>query len=646
MQKNKSIPIRALIVAGSLSLALYGCGQNVTTHPENNTSASSESSQNEEVPTQKSEIKETEKETNLEVSETVSESEVVETMESENTDDVIDPLTDTQHNSINMLNYLTVLTQEINSSKNSKLYLEQAYSSIVNNTYPNAIDDRTLGELNALLDTLEGYRMVAEKRERIEYIYEQNKAQALRDAVPNPLGLISTVQSFSLAKMVASVAYMTVDSVTSYQTSSAQADLQYLQDGWALDDEDAEFLHNQRKSTFSYMVKTVNENKLPGELTLTEESVDTFVDWKNNPNVVARIRFLESNQNTYMAFGGYWLTLAQSYYENQDYEKCLDAIKSYENLEICIFRKDYDYAETLPYVIAASEEVLDGSDYISNLEHYAENIINNTGNDQWSLRYIAAQAYIELYAKTNDDIYLRKAYDIALDNVNNLVSKQQSMNDTFLTEVVKAKAEKGDSSDKKDEIKKYNKLLKEERKTELPPTYEPLMLNCDLLFSLTEKLDLSAKDMSQIEQILHENNEKLFLVEELDNLYRFSSNNIDTSKIDISFDGEKLIIPAKYVSESTKITVTIKEKNTKKEIDDWSIDKVTRKTEKELDTFKAIYSSETAKKFKYSDDMEIDIEIDVKPDSGADILEFKYKTELQERWGIIPDKLTYQRVEK
>ena len=114
----------------------------------------------------------------------------------------------------------------------------------------------------------------------------------------------------------------------------------------------------------------------------------------------------------------------------------------------------------------------------------------------------------------------------------------------------------------------------------------------------------------------------------------------------LSFDGEKLIIPAKYVSESTQITVTIKGKNTKKEIDDWSIDKVTRKTEKELDTFKATYSSETAKKFKYSDDMEIDIEIDVKRDSGADILEFKYKTELQERWGIIPDKLTYQRVEK
>ena len=646
MRKNKSVPIQALIIAGSLSLTLSGCSQNITAYPENNTSASTEASQNEEMPVQNSEIKETEDETSVEVSEATSESEVVETIKSENTEEATDPLTDTQHNSINMLNYLTVLTQEINSSKNSKLYLEQAYSSIVNNTYPNAIDDRTLGELNALLDTLEGYRMVAEKRERLEYIYEQNKAQALRDAVPNPLGLISTVQSFSLAKMVASVAYMTVDSVTSYQTSAAQADLQYLQDGWALDDEDAEFLHNQRKSTFSYMVKTVNENKLPGELALTEESVDTFVDWKNNQNVVARIRFLESNQNTYMAFGGYWLTLAQSYYENQDYEKCLDAIKSYEDLEICIFRKDYDYAEVLPYAIAASEEVLSGSDYISNIEHYAENIINNTGNDQWSLRYIAAQAYIELYSKTNDDTYLRKAYDIALDNVNNLVSKQYSMNETFLAEVVEVKAEKGDTSEKKDEIKKYNKMLKEERKAELSPVYEPLMLNCDLLFSLAEELKLPEKETLQIEQILHENSEPLFLVNELDNLYTFSPNDIDTSEIDMSFDGEELVIPAKYVSDDTKITVTIKGKNTLETIDDWKLTKVTRKTEGDIDTFKAMYSSETAKKFKYSGNMEIDIEINAKPDSAAENLHFKYNTELQKRWGIIPDKLTYQRTEK
>lgn len=71
-----------------------------------------------------------------------------------------------------------------------------------------------------------------------------------------------------------------------------------------------------------------------------------------------------------------------------------------------------------------------------------------------------------------------------------------------------------------------------------------------------------------------------------------------------------------------------------------------RKTEGDINTFEAVYSSETADKFKYSDDMEIDIEINVEPDSAVESLHFKYHTELQKRWGFIPDKLTYQRIDK
>ena len=93
-------------------------------------------------------------------------------------------LNDTQLNSINMLNYLVMLTQEINAATNSRLYLEEAYSSLINNTLPEAVDNRTLVEINYLLDTLEDYRMIAVKRERIQYIYEQNQAQALRNALP------------------------------------------------------------------------------------------------------------------------------------------------------------------------------------------------------------------------------------------------------------------------------------------------------------------------------------------------------------------------------------------------------------------------------------------------------------------------------
>ena len=41
-------------------------------------------------------------------------------------------LTIEQQNAIAMLNYITVLTQEINSSKNSRVCMEEAYSTLIN----------------------------------------------------------------------------------------------------------------------------------------------------------------------------------------------------------------------------------------------------------------------------------------------------------------------------------------------------------------------------------------------------------------------------------------------------------------------------------------------------------------------------------
>ena len=80
---------------------------------------------------------------------------------------LLEGLDETQRNSISMLNHLAVLTQEINASQNSRMYMEEAYSMLINNTFPNAVDSRTLSQLTGILDTLEKYRMIAVKRERL-----------------------------------------------------------------------------------------------------------------------------------------------------------------------------------------------------------------------------------------------------------------------------------------------------------------------------------------------------------------------------------------------------------------------------------------------------------------------------------------------
>ena len=260
-----------------------------------------------------------------------------------------------QRNAINILNYLRATAQEIRSSKNSRLYLEDAYSELINNTRPKAIDPATLSEVMDLLDTLEKYRMLSVKRERLQYIYEQNQAQAIRDAVPNPLGLMSAVQSFSLAKLATSIVYMAVDAKASYDSAMASADLQFLQDSWALDDEEAANLHESRKELYAYMVTMTTHFNFDDKYTLNEKMVDDFVSWQKETNTASKIQYFESNVDTYRAFGPYWLTLAEAYYTHGDYEKCLDALTEYENLEIQIFRKDYDYAQVLPLGMVGSD---------------------------------------------------------------------------------------------------------------------------------------------------------------------------------------------------------------------------------------------------------------------------------------------------
>ncbi len=537
-------------------------------------------------------------------------------------------LTAEQLNSVVMLNYLTFLTQEINSSSNSRLFLEEVYSTLLENTKTSAIDTDTQYYLNNLLNVLETYRMIEVKRARLEYIYEQNKAQALRQAVPNPLGLLSAVQSFSMKKIVASVVYMAVDSVSSYQSASTQADLDYLKDGWELDDAAAANLHNSRLQLFNYRNDMARSYVLPDELTLRENEIEELVRYENNKNVVSRIQFLEATQDTYRAFGGYWLILAKSYYEREDYAKCLAAIEEYEKLSIEIFRRDTGFAEVLPLAICSLEEISPNDRYLEEAPRYAALIEKNTGNDDWALRYFAAQTYINLYSKTKDISYLKKAYTIALNNVNSLVEIQRGengLNSVYLADVVEASVPDGATRQEKKEIKQYNKMLKELRKTELPPVYEPLLLNCDLLFALAGQLDISDAEKAKIDGILHPDGAPIFLTQPLDDMYRFSPATV-ASVSEITFDGSSLIIPVQFLSAGYGIKVTVFDGDSTV-FTDWVLKKIDRKSGAAIETFTATFTSDSIKKYSFTRDSIVRVEIIPLVDTDCQTISVDFKVD-------------------
>ena len=519
-----------------------------------------------------------------------------------------------------MLNHLAYITEEINESKNSRLFLDDTYSSLLNDTNPKVVDDLAEAQYDSILDTLKEYRLVDVKRERLQYLYEQTRAQNIRSAIPNPVALLSATQSLDLRRLVGSIIYMAVDSATSYKAAGETTDMKYLQDGWELDDEEMKTLQKSREDIFFYMIDVVHEYDLPENLTLSEKDISNFVSWKNKTgdNTTGKIRFFESNEDTYSSFGPYWLALAQAYYDNEDYKKCLDAIDQYETTEYSsIFRKDDALASMMPVAIAAAQQTLSGKNYIRKASHYLELIDENTektDSSDWAIRYYAAQTYLDLYNQTSDTAFLQSAYDIVYDNVNLLLDEQLLLNQAYLSDVETVKSNKDATDQQKKEIKEINKLNKNNRKIELPPVSEPLILNCDLLFSLADQLKITDEEQNTIDAMLHRNGDVLFLTHPLNNAFTF--NEKDDSELLVTMKPgykpgikQQLRIPAAYLTTDNQILLTVTTNGKKTEIDDWKLIKVTRKEKDDIDSFQAIFESAKGMKYKYKTDSKITLSI-------------------------------------
>ena len=556
-------------------------------------------------------------------------------------------LSDTQRNSINMLNHLVVLVTQMNASRNNRLYLEETYSQVLNNFNPEMVDSTTQEQLRDLLNEINSYRMITAKRERIQFLHEREQAKAYRAALPNPLSLMNTVQSYNPVKLLASVAYMAMDSVTSYAAHMDTTELAFIQSNWDLQDEEETNLHRSRSKMLDFMINMVREYELPGMLSLSEKSVDKFVDATSNTNVLQTIQTLESEQETYKAYGGYWLALANCYYTNGDYAKCLDAIAAYETLDIQIFRKDYELAHMMPAAIVSAGEVLQGEEYVLTVKHFADTLYRNTDRENWTLRYFAAQTYITLAGVTGDNTYLETAYDITLSNVNELVDEQKQFNNDFLAELVQEPIPEDATKEHKAEIKAYNKAMKELRATELAPISEPLYLNCELLFALADQLkkDQPAKEL--INGILHENDEPIFLVQPLDSLFYYTDN-IPTTEAaieKIDFNGKQITLPLSLISNTGSIRATVVTDGEIVVFDDWTLKTVQRGEKEQFDTFTAVYTSETASKFKYTAGAEISVEITPKAGSVAQMITLSYHGVTNKNLGVF-NSVSVEKVQK
>ncbi len=557
----------------------------------------------------------------------------------------IDVLTDEQKNSLNMLNYLAFVTQEILAKKNNRVYIEQVYSSLINNINPSTVNDYTEAHYDELLDRLHEFEKLLTKRERLQYLFEQNQAQAMRNAIPNPIGLLSAVSSMNIASLVSSVVYMAVDAVSSYASGMSSAEQTFLQGSWDLDDEESDTVHSLRKQTFMYMVEVVKGYTLPDKLTLTENKVDKLVEWNEKTSAeesaASKVHFYKTYEADYEGFGQYWLARATAHFDNKEYEDCLKAIQRYEELKIGIYRQDYEFAKVLPVAIGAASQVYDDQKYVEVADKYAGLILANTDiKNDWALRYFVAQTYIDICSRTKDKAYLQKAYTITLQNVNELKTEQKKLNNEYIADLKPEDIPQGTPETKKKEIEAYNKQKALERETELPPVYEPLKLNLDLLYALAGELDISDEEKKNMEDILYVDGKDLFLSVPMNELYR---NPGKQEYPQITYTGKDIMIPVNYLTPDARITVIMHEGTPSERITDWTLIKVERKEKDKVASYIATYHSKKADSYDFKKAKDLLMNIYSIGSTDNKVYTFKYAVKNSKEW-LVFDKAEFEEI--
>lgn len=383
-------------------------------------------------------------------------------------------LDQTQKNSVAMLNFLSLIAQEINYCENGRLYLDTAYSMLVSNVKPEMVDTLTQAQINGLLDTITENKLVGLKYDRLNVLYERNKGQKIWSEMVNAMKNSDGISGGNLVEICTDAGSTIMDFVGNYMLNSSE--IEYLLEGCELGDEAIKQLHECRKELFNYRVQIIRDNNLPSSLSVNDKAIEEFVEWEHKANVTQKIQFFESEEETYKDFGPYWLELTKCYYENGDYEKCLNSLEHYENMHMAIFSKDYFYARALPSAIIAASHVLDEAQYYAYIENTLSKMRENIERTDWDLHFFIAETYMDLYSKTGDRAYLQKAFDIELNNVNILAEGQKKLNNLYLQDAAVFLATGSETSEVEKLRKKYNTELEEERKKELPPVYEPLLV--------------------------------------------------------------------------------------------------------------------------------------------------------------------------
>lgn len=402
--------------------------------------------------------------------------------------------TDPYPTSLNLVNEIIYISEQMISESNNVTYLDEAYSHLYNNLNLTLVDDETRSQVANMMAAIEKYRMIEIKRDRLNTIYDYQKSMNIAAAVPDPINLIGSLAMITANPVgaIAGLVGTAASSATMYAAASAQMDLSMLEQQWELSDEARANLADININLFDYASKFANNKK--DEVTtreiLNQNLVKDFVNAVNDTDLRRSINYLEGSKETYSFFPTYWLELAHKYYINEQFNECLESIKYYENHFDYreLYRYNYRYAQILVEGIDALYKTADDVlEYKDVLLSRLEIIEGNTRTDDWLQNYFVATVYLSLIdTGLDNEVLYKKAIDVLNKNWNYLTKEQEKLNNEYCADLPteESMVKNSDGDAKKKDIQKYHNELEKERKTDLPSFNPAFETNLRLLYSI------------------------------------------------------------------------------------------------------------------------------------------------------------------
>ena len=233
-----------------------------------------------------------------------------------------------------------------------------------------------------------------------------------------------------------------------------------------------------------------------------------------------------------------------------------------------------------------------------------------------------------------------------------LLGEQQKINSTYLADVEEITIAEPDyrflNEDEKKErekqyktelkqLKVYNKALKEKRETELPTLYEPLILNCELLFALADEMNITTLEKADIEAILQTKTKGVFLSQVVNSRYSF---NRKTDNYSIEFDKNEIVVPVSLMTDASYVVVKVIDNDKTTTFDDCKVNEVTRKGDT-IDTYYAHIISKKMKAYTWTENSKVTVQI--YSGENYEALTFCYKVkEYKDNW-LILDKVVFEK---